>query len=101
MNDDKFYFKGVFFDNQEDFWKYVDIYNKSQISQESINHKFSSMARDFFVNLDMYKIKITNAEIEQIITSYYLELLGKIINGEKFQVARNVWIDEKENHVDK
>lgn len=61
--------------------------------------KCEKTARDFFVNLDMYKIKITNGEMDQIITSYYFELLGKIINAEKFQVARNIWTKPKEDNV--
>lgn len=76
MSKKRFYYKGVFFDNQEDFFKYSSLYENSKITEVSLKEMLSNMEKEIWLNLlNPKEIEITNQEMQGILSKLILELI--------------------------
>lgn len=82
MND-QFYFQGKYFDNQNEFWKYVREWNEMQTNQETIDRLMNKLKKDIQLNIGFYDIKITNSQLNVIIEHGFVMMMKKIMNVPK------------------
>lgn len=75
----KFFYMGKFFDNEEDFWKYVNDFSSKYTDEEDFNALFDMIKKDVWCNLNIYGIEITNSDLRQILSDSFYLIINKII----------------------
>ncbi len=59
----KFYFKGKVFENEHDFWEYVNIWGTLECSEEEFNREWATVGKNIFFNLMIDGKTHTNDEV--------------------------------------
>ncbi len=87
MEKERFYFEGVFYDSQEEFYKAVNNFINSQISTLSANRILQEMIENISINLSINcndEKFLTNHEFSDLCYNFmgrmvreYRELVGK------------------------
>lgn len=76
----KFYFRGVFYDKEEDFARAVITYAVSPLSRESFDDLIKKFANDLWVNYEMGDNQLTNNRFEEILSNLMTDCVLKIRN---------------------
>jgi hypothetical protein len=73
------YFKGVFYSNEEDFWRAVNQYAKSPASPLTLKNMLADLEVDLRTNIfDICEYKITNNELSEIISDCLPYVMNKV-----------------------
>ena len=80
MDENNFYYRGIFYDNEQDFWKSVMQYGTSKITDFSLQDLIHDLYLDLKINLFVARhIKISNNELCKILAEEMLLILQKIL----------------------
>ena len=73
MKDNRFYYDGIFYENEEQFYRAVKNFSESDISRESVERILAHMCKEISENLFMMKTdrQISNDQLKNI-CSYIL-----------------------------
>jgi hypothetical protein len=66
MTDDKkqkFFYKGQFFENEEDFWESVKKWHENEVSEEDWDVFFKDLKNSVILNLGMWDKKLTGQQM--------------------------------------
>ena len=89
---DKFYYRGKFFEKEDEFMAYVKDFALRQTTAESFNDLFDILKTDVFMNLSIRKTKISNSELETILEETFLFILQRILKEYEIKITEK---DEK------
>jgi len=70
-----FYFKGRFFEKQEDFWEYLQEWPLKIADQESFKREWDTLGIDIWSNISILRIEISNGAVNNILQKNFLRLL--------------------------
>ncbi len=76
---DKFYFQGKFFDNEDEFWEYVNQWPHLMSDSETIDRLMNSLKKQVQMNIGMYNIQIPNGQMNIIIEQAFLMMMKEIM----------------------
>lgn len=75
---DQFYFQGKFFDNQDDFWKYVKEWQTCDLDRISAERILDLLKRDIIMNIGLRELKITNSEFNDFVEKIFLFAMNQM-----------------------
>ena len=75
--DEKFYFEGKFFNNEEEFWKSVEEWPLMKMNQETFFRKWEHLGKEIWMNIRIREIEMSNGELNKIIEENFFHLLQK------------------------
>jgi hypothetical protein len=76
---EKFFYNGVFYDNQEEFFKAIKAYEQSLLSGHSLSSMMKSLENDLSINLFSIKnTKIKNFEFQEILSATLIFIMEKV-----------------------
>lgn len=81
-----FYFQGKSFDNEEDFWTYVNEWPFLQLDESSARIQLKTLSESIIVDVLVRKMNITNIEFNgllQEVLFFSLKKMDKIIEEKK------------------
>jgi len=83
MNEEnKFYFQGKYFENQEDFWEYVNKWPKEKLDLDTAKRLFMGLQKDVCMNLLLFEEhNFTNAEFSKMMHETFLSIIEKIFKS--------------------
>ena len=87
MNKDNFYSQGKYFDNQEEFWKYVNEWGSIELNQETAYRQLDNLKKEIVMNIFLREIIFTNQE--------FVEYLSNIFNYAMNLISSNEPLEEK------
>jgi thymidine kinase len=80
----EFYFKGVFYNDEDSFWKGVKQQQLSRVTRHSLHMIIYHLEYDLLMNLfEMCQCTLVNEEIEEIIADALGSIIVKIRKKEK------------------
>jgi hypothetical protein len=75
--DDKFFYKGKFFQNEEEFWKFVEDWPFMNTDQETFFREWEHLGKEIWMNIGLRGQEISNACLNEILQENFLHLLQK------------------------
>lgn len=81
--EDIFYYHGKYFKTEPEFWAYVNEFKVRQTTEEDFNSLFDMLKKDIWENIRIREIKITNAQVDSIISEVFLLSLQRIFDVHK------------------
>jgi hypothetical protein len=74
---DKFFFKGKFFETEEEFWKYVNEWPFLTTDEETFLRGWSQLGKEIWLNMSMRKQEFTNGALNEILQEHFMYLLHR------------------------
>lgn len=74
----KFFYKGKFFQNESDFWKYAKEWPFMITDQETFFKEWDHVGKDIWLNIGIRGQEISNGALNEILNANFLQLLQKI-----------------------
>ncbi len=68
---DKFYFEGKYFDNQDDFWKYVNEWQHLDLDEEIAERKLNFLKIELMTNIYLHIGNFKNNEFNNFIRKVF------------------------------
>jgi len=81
--ENKFYFRGVFYDTYDEFTKAHRKFNNSLISNVSTDYLIEDFKKNLKINLDIYGKNLNNAELSFLLNQAFIKLVTDV--QEKFR----------------
>ncbi len=78
-SDEKFHYKGKFFEKEEDFWAYVKEWPLLKTDHETFLREWEILGKTIWVNIEQRKPIMRNFEFNQILDNSLWEMLKKIL----------------------
>lgn len=77
--ENRFYYDGIFYDNEEEFIKAAKRFSESKITAESSERILHHMCKEIIKNIFYCKmeIPITNSELKDICDEFVVEFINK------------------------
>ncbi len=70
-NKDQFYFQGKYFDNQEDFWKYVNEWGLLALNQETAERQMDTLKKEIIMNIFLRGIELKNIDFRNYVNKIF------------------------------
>jgi CRISPR/Cas system CSM-associated protein Csm4 (group 5 of RAMP superfamily) len=78
-----YFYRGTFYDTQEEWEKGVVAYNKSRVTSTSLSEMIKSLEKDLYFNLiEIRRTKISNIEMSTIIANSVIWILNRCSDEE-------------------
>jgi hypothetical protein len=77
-----YYFKGKFFEHEEQFWKYVREWDEQKLDEETFKREWQQIGMTIFANMKLRNIELKNGQLIYILESCFLDMLTKLINNQ-------------------
>lgn len=77
-SENKFYYQGKYFTNQEEFWAYVKEFTFRNVREEDFNSLFEGVKKDIWMNMKLRNIRMSNGELRTILEEMFLFAMKKI-----------------------
>lgn len=77
---ERFFYKGKFFNNEAEFWKYSKDWTLMHTDQETFFREWDRLGKDIWMNIEVREIPIINMELNKIFQESFLHLLHKFIS---------------------
>ncbi len=74
MTGKNFFFKGIFFEHENDFWEYVKIWPETSLSEESLSQMLDLLKKDILSNLQ-FGLEIKNGEMNHLLEKTFLKAM--------------------------
>lgn len=77
----KFFFKGQYFDNKEDFWKAVSEWTFEEMTMVSFLREWNHLGKDIWVNMEVNDCTkdLTNGVMNSLFQDFFLRVFQKYI----------------------
>lgn len=76
--ENKFYYQGKYFTNEDDFFAYIKEFTLKQTTEEDFNRLFEMLKKDIWLNLQMRETKVINGELRSIFEDTFYFVMQKI-----------------------
>ncbi len=86
-NDKHFFFKGKFFDNKEDFAKYVQEWPFLEMDYENFNREWESLGNSLYMSLAGNNIKLTNGALNEALEVQLMFLFDMFVRKSGLEVG--------------
>lgn len=77
---DKFFYKGRFFQNENEFWEYVKDWQFMNTDQETFFSEWEHLGKEIWMNIGLRGQEISNGCLNEILQENFLLLLQKFIS---------------------
>ncbi len=78
MSKDQFFFQGKYFDNEEDFWKYVLHWETLQLDAETLEILLHKFKIEIEMNIFSLNRKVTNRNMNDLLNESLLMIITEI-----------------------
>lgn len=75
----KFFFKGKFFDNKEDFIRHAKEWYFLEMDSSSFNREWEGLGQSLYMSLTNNNIRVTNGKLDQVLQIGLIFLLDKFV----------------------
>lgn len=76
-SNDKFFYKGKFFQNEEEFWKFVEDWPFMNTDQQTFFREWEHLGKEIWMNIGLRGQEISNGCLNEILQENFLHLLQK------------------------
>lgn len=83
MEKNKFFYKGKFFQNEEEFWKYTEDWPFMKTDQETFFREWDHLGKELWMNIGMRRNDITNGALNDVLQENFFYLLQKFLGNMK------------------
>ena len=80
---ERFFYKGKFFSNKKEFWKYVDDWPFTNVNQETFFREWDHLGKYIWFNLGVREIEMSNGALNEILQENLIYLLNKFFENKK------------------
>jgi hypothetical protein len=79
MENDKnqFYFKGKYFEKEDEIWKYSKDWPFMNVDQETFFREWDQLGKDIWMNVGLRGIEMSNGALNEILKENFIHLLQK------------------------
>ena len=77
MSNDKFFYKGKFFQNEDEFWKYANDWPFMNTDQETFYREWDHLGKEIWMNIGLRGQEISNGALNEILGENFIFLLQK------------------------
>lgn len=76
---DKFFYKGKFFQNEKDFWKYSQDWPFMNTDEETFFREWNDLGKEIWMNIQIRESKLLNGALNEILEENFIHLLQKFL----------------------
>jgi len=88
---ERFHYKGKFFANEDEFWKFVKDWQFMPTDQETFFREWDDLGKQIWLNIDMSQLKLSNGRLNSIFEDNFWHLyqifFGIIENVKSFDAS--------------
>lgn len=79
---DKFYFRGKFFEKEEDFWAYVMDFSNRKTRAEDFSGLFDMLKKDIWTNIIFRNHEMTNNQVTDLLDETFTFMIKRLLGKE-------------------
>lgn len=83
QENNKFFYKGKFFQNEEEFWKYVEDWPFMNVDQETFFREWDHLGKDIWMNVGLRGQEISNGALNEVLQENFILLLQKFFGKQE------------------
>lgn len=81
-NEQKFYFKGKVFTDEDKFWEASRKWPFEKTDQQTFSEEWEHLGKEIWLNIEMLEIEMSNGALTEILGGNLIYLLDKVFRNE-------------------
>lgn len=78
-SNDKFFYKGKFFQSEAEFWKFANEWPFMKTDQETFFREWEHLGKEIWMNIGLRGQEVSNGALNEILQENFIHLLNKFI----------------------
>lgn len=78
-SDDRFFYKGKFFKNEQDFWNYTEDWPFMNTDQETFYREWDHLGKQIWLNVQIRESKLSNGALNDVLEESFIYFLQKFL----------------------